>query len=230
MIMKRYLNIIISVLGTIWLVSSCSMEAYDIGNAMSEDPDANADFTAILTVKKTPTDSVYFQLNDSTTIYASNFQNRFTRMERVICGINITNTPVGRFKYKGYINWIETLDEGVVTSDCPVPGTDGLDIIDDWMTGVEDGFLTLHYSTWWGSNTVRHDFYLVTGANAADPYEVALRHASNGDKKDEFGDSLICFDINSLPDTGGQYKILTLKWTTSGGEASEKKFKFKTRK
>lgn len=185
---------------------------------------------AILTVKKTPGDTVYFQLNDSTTIYASNYQRSFTRMERVFCDITVTNKPVGRFNYKGSINWIESLDEGVLTADASVPGSDGLEILDDWMTSVEDGYLTLHYSTWWGTNPVQHGFYLVTGANPSDPYEVELRHNANGDKKDEQGDSLICFDINSLPDTGGQYKTLTLKWTTSGGSASEKEFKFKTRK
>ena len=191
---------------------------------------ATGEYMAILTVKKTPGDTVYFQLNDSTTIYASNYQRSFTRMERVFCDITVTNKPVGRFNYKGSINWIESLDEGVLTADASVPGSDGLEILDDWMTSVEDGYLTLHYSTWWGTNPVQHGFYLVTGANPSDPYEVELRHNANGDKKDEQGDSLICFDINSLPDTGGQYKTLTLKWTTSGGSASEKEFKFKTRK
>ena len=194
------------------------------------DDNATGEYMAILTVKKTPTDSVYFQLNDSTTIYAANYQNNYSRMERVYCDITVTNKKVGRFNYTGTINWLEPLDEGKVTSDSTVPGSDGLDILNDWMTGVEDGYLTLHYSTWWGSNPVQHDFYLVTGVNPSDPYEVELRQNANGDKKAEEGDSLVCFDINSLPDTGGQYKTLTLKWTTSGGSASEKEFKFKTRK
>ena len=191
---------------------------------------ATGEYMAILTVKKTPTDSVYFQLNDSTTIYAANYQNNYSRMERVFCDITVTNRKVGRFNYTGNINWLEPLDEGKVTADASVKGSDGLDILNDWMTGVEDGYLTVHYSTWWGKSPVQHDFYLVTGANSADPYEVELRQNANGDKKDDQGDSLICFDINSLPDTGGQYKTLTLKWTTSGGSASEKEFKFKTRK
>ncbi len=191
---------------------------------------ATGEYMAILTVKKTPTDSVYFQLNDSTTIYAANYQNNYSRMERVFCDITVTNKRVGRFNYTGNINWLEPLDEGKVTADASVKGSDGLDILNDWMTGVEDGYLTVHYSTWWGKSPVQHDFYLVTGANSADPYEVELRQNANGDKKDDQGDSLICFDINSLPDTGGQYKTLTLKWTTSGGSASEKEFKFKTRK
>lgn len=197
---------------------------------IAPEAEATGQYLAILTVKKTPTDSVYFQLNDSTTIYAANYQNNYSRMERVYCDITVTNRRVGRFNYTGTINWLEPLDEGKVTADASVKGSDGLDIMNDWMTGVEDGYLTVHYSTWWGTKPVQHDFYLVTGANPADPYEVELRQNANGDKKDEQGDSLICFDINTLPDTGGQYKTLTLKWTTSGGSASEKEFKFKTRK
>lgn len=225
--MKRYLYILLLAL----LASSCMKADMDnwIDGAPIDD-NATGEYMAILTVKKTPTDSVYFQLNDSTTIYAANYQNNYSRMERVYCDITVTNKKVGRFNYTGTINWLEPLDEGKVTSDSTVPGSDGLDILNDWMTGVEDGYLTLHYSTWWGSNPVQHDFYLVTGVNPSDPYEVELRQNANGDKKAEEGDSLVCFDINSLPDTGGQYKTLTLKWTTSGGSASEKEFKFKTRK
>lgn len=224
--MKRYLYILLLAL----LASSCMKAEMGDWVDIVAAAEATGQYLAILTVKKTPTDSVYFQLNDSTTIYASNYQDRYSRMERVFCDITVTLKKVGRFNYTGKINWIESLDEGKVTSDSTVPGTDGLDILNDWMTGVEDGYLTVHYSTWWGKSPVQHDFYLVTGANPADPYEVELRQNANGDKKDEEGDSLICFDINSLPDTGGQYKTLTLKWTTSGGSASEKEFKFKTRK
>ena len=209
------------------MASSC-MKA-EMGDGVAPEDNATGEYMAILTVKKTPTDSVYFQLNDSTTIYAANYQNNYSRMERVFCDITVTNRKVGRFNYTGNINWLEPLDEGKVTADSDVQGSDGLDILNDWMTGVEDGYLTVHYSTWWGKSPVQHDFYLIIGSNPADPYEVELRQNANGDKKDEQGDSLICFDINSLPQTGGLYKTLTLKWTTSGGSASEKKFKFKTR-
>ena len=189
-----------------------------------------ADFMAILTIKKTPTDTVYFQLDDSTTIYAANYQNRFTRMEKVFCDIAVTNRPEGRFKYTGNISWLEPVDQGQVTADASVGGNLGLDIINDWMTGAEDGYLTLHYNTWWGSSPVQHKMYLITGTNPADPYELVLKQDSCGDKRDEEGDALVCFDINSLPDTGDEYKELTLKWTSSGGATAEKTFRFKTRK
>ena len=213
----------------ILLLASCSKAYFDGPQPSFNGEGESADFMAILTIKKTPTDTVYLQLDDSTTIYAVNYQSGYTRMEKVFCDITVSNTSVGRFKYKGYINWLEPIDEGQVTADASVSGDLGLDIIDDWMTGLEDGYLTIHYNTWWGANPVQHDMYVITGTNPADPYELVLRQDACGDTKDEEGDALICFDINSLPDTGDDYKELTLKWTSSGGTAAEKKFKFKTR-
>lgn len=213
----------------ILLLASCAKESFDGREPHFNEEGDTAEFMAILTIKKTPTDTVYFQLDDSTTIYAANYQDGFTRMEKVFCDITVTNTSVGRFKYKGYINWLEPIDEGQVTADASVTGNLGLDIIDDWMTGAEDGYLTLHYNTWWGSSQVLHKMYVITGTNPEDPYELVLLQDACGDKKDEMGEALICFDINSLPDTGDEYKELTLKWTSSGGTAAEKKFKFKTR-
>jgi len=215
-------------LAALLLAASCSKADFEMaqGDTIYEDGKA---YTAIVTIKKSPSDTVYLQLNDSVTVYPTNWQDGYTRMERVICQAEVREQPTGSFPYTCYIHWLEPLDKGTVTADASVAGSDGVDIEEDWMTGVEDGYLTLHYTAWWGLNPVQHSFYLVTGTNPADPYEVELRHNANGDMKDQSGDSLVCFDINSLPDTGGSYKTMTLKWTTRGGSASEKTFRFKTR-
>lgn len=226
---RRYHIILLLPALIILLLASCAKDSAGPEPNFNEEG-ASADFMAILTIKKTPTDTVYFQLDDSTTIYAANYQGYYTRMEKVFCDITVTNTSVGRFKYKGYINWLEPIEEGQVTADVSAKGNLGLDIIDDWMTGAEDGYLTLHYNTWWGVSPVQHKMYVITGTNPADPYELVLRQDDCGDNRDEEGEALICFDINSLPDTGDDYKELTLKWTSSGGTAAEKTFKFKTRK
>ena len=192
--------------------------------------DGKDSYTAILTIKKTPTDTVYFQFNDSITVYPRDYQYGYDHMQRVICGISVYKEKYGSFDYIGEVDWLEYIDEGKFTSDASVMGSDGLTVLDDWMTGVEDGFMTIHYTTMWGNNPVQHDFSLVSGTNPDDPYELELRHDANGDAKEQEGESIISFDINSLPDTGGEYKTLTLKWTTSGGSASKKEFQFKTRK
>ena len=218
--MKRRYHIILLLPALITLLlASCAKENFDGPEPHFNEEGEYADFLAILTIKKTPTDTVYFQLDDSTTIYAANYQNDFRRMEKVFCDITVTNISVGRFKYKGYINWLEPIDEGQVTADASASGDLGLDILDDWMTGAEDGYLTIHYNTLWGATPVQHKMYLITGTNPADPYELVLRQDACGDTKDEEGDALVCFDINSLPDTGDDYKELTLKWTSSGGTA-----------
>lgn len=190
----------------------------------------HSDYTAIVTVKKSPTDTVFFQVDDTTRIFPRNAQNIYTRVERIICGVSIYNKRVPGYGWLGDVLWAEALDEGMVTADATVKGDDGLDIIFDWMTGCEDGFLTLHYSTMWGARPVRHRFYIVTGANGDNPYEVELRQDSAGDSKDDEGDSVVYFDINTLPDTGDEYKTLTLKWKSSSGQTAEHEFKYKTRK
>ena len=223
---RRWLYILLAV--STLLLASCAKELND---QMGWDPGFDTrEFTAILTIKKTPGDTVYFQLDDTTTVYPRNYQDGFTRMERVYCGLSVLNRSTGRFRYTADVIWLESLEEGRVTSDSSVAGPDPLSVYEDWMTGVEDGYLTIHYATYWGKNPVRHIFTLVTGTNPDDPYEVVLRHDACGDAKEELGESIICFDLNGLPDTGGAYKTLTLNWTSGGAATSKKEFKFKTRK
>ena len=225
----KLLSHILRLLPAVLLTASCTADMALETSGTGDAPGSSNLFTAIVTVKKSPSDTVYFQLNDSVTVYPVNYQGKYSAMERVICEARVKNAATGSYPCTCYVNWLEALDTGIVTSDKSIKGDDGIDIIEDWMTSVEDGYLTLHYTCWWGTAPVQHSFILVTGTNPSDPYEVELRHNAGGDGKDTKGDSLVCFDINSLPDTGGSYKTLTLKWTTSGGSASEKAFRFKTR-
>ena len=103
-----------------------------------------------------------------------------------------------------------------------------MDIVEDWMTSVEDGYLTLHYSTFWGDGSVPHSLKLITGENPEDPYEVRLVHLNNGDAALEEADALIYFDLASLPPTGGSGRKLTLKWKNGGGNTA-KSFLYKSR-
>ena len=230
MIMKRHLAILIAVSA---LIVSCSMEEampgryYDSDMASEPSAESLGAFNAIATIKKTPTDSVYFQLNDSTTVYPTNYQDAYTRMERVIGRVHVFDRHTGRFNYTCWVEWAEPLEEGTVSSSAK--GDDPIDVLDDWMTSVEDGFLTVHYDAMWGRSATIHSFSIVTGTNSGNPYELVLKHNANGDGAEQKGDGLVFFDINSLPDTGGQYKQLTLKWNDLEGKACERQFKFKTR-
>ena len=129
------------------------------------------------------------------------------------------------------VDWLEPVEDGIFTTDTSVAGSDGIDIkLDSWITTSDDGYLTLHYMTTWGQHPVHYDFYLVSGTDPADPYTLELRHNANGDRKEEAGEGIINFDINSLPDTGDSSVYITLKWTNNVGIAQKANFGFKTRK
>ena len=187
---------------------------------------------AIVTVKKSATDTVYFQLTDDITVYPSNYQDSYTKTERLFCDAVVWKERTGSYDYTCYVEWAEPVEEDDVT-----PGSepqwegvkDVLDVIDDWMTSVEDGYLTVHYNTWWGSAGVQHSFQLLTGTDPSNPYSLVLLQDAHGDLMEEKSDGLVCFDINSLPDTEGEYIPLSLKWKTLEGMVSERTFRFKTR-
>ncbi len=208
------------------LSASCAMdmarEAFD-GGMFGGDTEG----TAIVTVKKSPTDTVYFQLDEATRLFPYGWQDKYTKVQRLYCRLRIYTETVGSYGLRTEVRWAEPLEEGQFSYEA-ASGQDGLDLLEDWMTCVEDGFLTLHYSAWWGRNAVQHHFSVVAGGNPDDPYELLLVHDACGDARDEQADALICFDINALPQTD-EYKTLTLKWTDCAGKPSEKKFSFKSR-
>ena len=86
------------------------------------------------------------------------------------------------------------------------------------FTMTEDGYLNLCFAINLAASlegNVAHDINLLTGINPSDPYEVEVRHNANGDiqngKKTSF---IVCFPLNSLPDTEGKVVNLKLKWNS----------------
>ncbi len=85
-------------------------------------------------------------------------------------------------------------------------GNDPIEIVKDWLTVAEDGYLTLRIRTIWGCLNVRHSINLLTDVNPENPYELELRHDANGDVNGELGDALIAFNLKNLPHAeGGEY-------------------------
>jgi hypothetical protein len=125
------------------------------------------------------------------------------------------------------VEWVEELAQGMVESNKGdyYPPDDGIDLVEDWMTSLEDAFLTLHYTTTWGDGSVVHRLLLVNGDQEG---EFRLLHYRDGDDKLWEADALIYFDLNDcLPKTDGM--DITLKWTTGAGESAEKSFRFRSR-
>ena len=112
------------------------------------------------------------------------------------------------------VEWASPIDQGTVasrpfdaasnsTADSPV------DIILDWMTSLEDGFLTLHYSIL-SSGNAQHTFSLHPTES---PYAFRLVHDSHGDVKGAVTDGIVCFDVSALlPQTEGKTVELYLDY------------------
>ena len=80
--------------------------------------------------------------------------------------------------------------------------SDPMDIVSDWMTSLEDGFLTLHYMIP-TSGEKKHEFSLYRSLYDYNQYY--LIHQADGDTKGSVKDGIVCFDVsNALSKTGGK--------------------------
>lgn len=212
---------IYTVFGALLLLAACSkgeMPDYQSAPQDSDKPASGELYTAIVTQKCDAQGKVFFQLDDENIAYPTNFDGTYTGLRRLICKITLSGSTC-------YLHWMDYLTEAPFVASATIPD-DGLELLDDWMTSVEDGFLTVHYRSWWGDGSTPHSLEVVQGEH---PYELYLRHSRNGDEALSEADALVYFDINSLPSTEGDYVYLTLNWTTGEGTAASKQFRFRSR-
>lgn len=109
-----------------------------------------------------------------------------------------------------FLHWASALEVGTV-SRMPVsaPGGDPMEIVTDWITSLEDDFLTVHYSVR-TSGSVKHSFTLSPGTQAG---EYFLRHDAHGDRGGELTEGIICFPVTALlPETCGESVTLSLDY------------------
>lgn len=238
-------------------MTACSKEAAYLGPSPGGEMVADngtspvyLEYNAIVTVKQEAGGRIYFQLDDNNILYPVNYTAPFTRQRRIICGLSWWSDS-----NQCTVHWMDFLQEGTAgygymdddapeggsydedylpggdtppEESAPDPWGDEIDVLDDWMTTVEDGYLTLHYSTFWGDGNVAHTLMLIFGENPEDPYEVRLLHLRNGDPALTEADALVYFDLAELPSTGGGACTLTLKWKNGSGETA-KSFLYKSR-
>ena len=98
-------------------------------------------------------------------------------------------------------------------------GNDPIEIVKDWVTVAEDGYLTLRIRTLWGNALVKHNIDLVSVADAENPYKFELRHDAKGDIYGRPGDALIAFNLNEIITDAGEEPVkLTIVWNSFDGE------------
>lgn len=216
--MKRF-GLTFFVFGTLILSSTLSSCTDNDDNLTLLQP------TALVTVRPTDNGTFTLQLDNTTTLYPSNMKSSPFGDKEVRALVNYTYEGILEDTHSVHINWIDSIrtkkpvpDLGIENDDRY--GNDPIEIVKDWVTIAEDGYLTLRIRTKWGVTNNTHYINLLTGVNPDDPYEVELRHDANGDIYGGMGDALIAFNLNDLPRKDGQNVKLKLNWNSFSGPKS----------
>jgi hypothetical protein len=191
---------------------------------------------ALVTVKPVNGNSFYLQLDDSTTLSPTNMTSSpFGNKEvRALVNYSEVDKSVEGYDQAVYINWIDSILTKQIAPDLgsendEIYGTDAVEMINDWVTIAEDGYLTLRFRTIFGDQNKVHFVNLLASTDPANPYEVEFRHNAYGDVYGKQVDGLVAFNLNSLPDTEGKTVKLKLKWKSFSGDKSAE-FNYCTRK
>ena len=181
---------------------------------------------AIVTAKKDSQGAWYLYVTPTYSVYPINTDMiTFSGETRATAQFVVTDVREGRTYVKLVaIDAIET--KALNLTDDPSFGGDRLDVVDDWRTMVEDGYLSVRFSTYWGKNAKYHDLRLFRLAGD-DPYAVIIRQDSGGDAVNYKGDALVAFTLDGLPSTGGESVTLTLYYDSLDGGRKTKEFAFK---
>lgn len=205
------------------LLACAALTACDDNDDASENLKAP---TALVTVRPTDDGGFTMQLNNTTVLHPSNVKTSPFGKKEVRALVNYTLLSEEKENAAQVrVNWIDSIRTKLPVAtlgadDAKTYGNDPLEIVKDWVTVAEDGYLTLRVRTRWGSSKKKHEISLVTGTNAEKPYEVVLRQNAHGDIDGTMGDALIAFNLNSLPKNNEDSIKITLKWTSFSGEKS----------
>ena len=181
--------------------------------------------TALVTVYPSTSEGFTLQLDDSTTIIPSNMKTSPFGEKKARALVNYTvESAVSGKPYNVYVNWIDSIHTKypVVSQgleDEKVYGNDPIEIVRDWVSVAEDGYLTLRLRTLWGG-TSPHIINLVSEVNKENVYEFDLRQNAQGDTRGKMGDVLIAFDLNSLWTEHPDKVTIKLNWTSFSGKKS----------
>ena len=223
--------------------SLLTASAFSLQSCRDDQDDSIYFPNALVTVKPYAENSSFcMQLDEETVLWPVNMPTSPYGTKEVRALVNYrkpTDAEIekGGIIYGGfvhvYVNWIDSvltkpLDVNLgAEKNRQVYGDDPVEIVDDWVTVAEDGYLTLRIRTRWGWQ--KHRLTLVYRDDADTPYVVRFHHDANNDPGDRVGDALVAFRMEDLPDTKGETVDLTLEWNSFSGPKSAR-FKYCTRK
>lgn len=179
---------------------------------------------ALVTVKPVDANSFYMQLDDNITLKPTNMTSSpyGNREVRALINFDYVNQDASPYNRAVWVNWMDSI---LTKPAVPIAelqpsieyGDDAVEIVRDWVTIAEDGYLTLRFRTLWGLRGRPHSVNLATGVNPNDAYEVEFFHDANSDTPSHYGDAIVAFRLDGLPDTDGKTVKLKLKWKSFSG-------------
>lgn len=191
---------------------------------------------ALVTLKTDATSGqAFMQLNDSVTLVDENykkwpFEAANKKEVRALVSVVFDDKDKNEAKRSVHIvtlfDTIRTKAMSPIVSDIEKTyGDDPVEIVNSWKTVCEDGYLTLHFRTYFGGKKI-HTLRLVRMTDGT----LRLYHDANGDVKGVASDGLIAFRLSDIPkpEDGSKYQDVTLKWNSFSGEKSHT-FKYKYR-
>jgi len=190
---------------------------------------------ALVTVKEAADETVYFQLDETTTLLPVNITSHPFDSKEVRALVNYEEVDDSSEEYDQAVkvNWIDSIRTKPMAPNLGEDndneyGNDPVEIVSDWVTIAEDGYLTLRFRTMWSQLGITHYVNLIPTNNPENPYEVQFKHDANGDVSGRVGDGLVAFRLDQLPDTEGETVKLKLIWDSFNGEKSME-FDYRTR-
>ena len=106
------------------------------------------------------------------------------------------------------VEWTSPLDVGEIRYVMDALAGDPVALVTDWITCLEDGFLTLHYSVP-SKGKAQHTFALYPGATS---YDYRLVHEAHGDVDGDLTDGIVCFRVADLLPETEEAVTLSLKY------------------
>ncbi len=204
---------------------SCMKYSEDI-----ENPNVRVAFkvNGMVTVKTLESGTVYFQLDEKTTLHPVSWSNVFGKEVRALLDYIELSQECDLFTKEVKVNHIDSIRTKKAVSlmfrnQDETLGDQPIELIDDWMTVCEDGYMNVHYAYQYGDDLVKHELNL--GIHPDNPYDLYLWLDRKNDSGTSWNDDLVAFDITGLiPCEEGEVVSLTLHWTSNDGE---KTLKFK---
>lgn len=194
---------------------------------------------ALVTVKPQDNGSTfYMQLDEKTTLHPVNMTaSPYGEKEvRALVKCYLKGEQSEENRKNVFVVWMDSIltkpcaeNLGTEELNYTAYGNDPVEIVNDWVTIAEDGYLTLRFRTYWSNRNIPHHVNLVASNDPEKPYEVTFYHDAKGDGKGYVGDGIVAFRLSDLPDTNGETVDLTLRWNSFSGEKSHT-FKYCTRK